>query len=232
MWVEMSIVLSAECARRHPLREDVSWNNCYGTSYCNTFGHPLREDVSWNTLICVPANQEHRHPLREDVSWNTSLRYCRRLDCCHPLREDVSWNFLPLKVLQLVKVVILFVRMWVEMTFHTSLWIFIFVILFVRMWVEMTISGPASATIAVILFVRMWVEIPVLRRVGYSGKVILFVRMWVEISLCTDVVQDFLSSSSWGCELKCITLDRCCVGCSRHPLREDVSWNNWLLCSI
>ena len=125
--------------------------------------------------------------------------------------------------------VILFVRMWVEMSNGELQSNHHKVILFVRMWVEIARLPLMRASSFVILFVRMWVEIPVLRRVGYSGKVILFVRMWVEISLCTDVVQDFLSSSSWGCELKCLLFLPLFFEIYRHPLREDVSWNALLL---
>ena len=147
--------------------------------------------------------------------------------------------------------VILFVRMWVEMfSIHwvTLKWN---VILFVRMWVEIVIRNaitdnrnghPLREDVSwniraleeamlkiVVLFVRMWVEMSNGELQSNHHKVILFVRMWVEISLCTDVVQDFLSSSSWGCELKCLLFLPLFFEIYRHPLREDVSWNALLL---
>ena len=103
----------------------------------------------------------------------------------------------------------------------------------------------------VILFVRMWVEIPLsefqwmlhschpLREdvswnsvsPGFTVKikpVILFVRMWVEISFLSWDCLPCMSSSSWGCELK-YTIYFCDSYCISHPLREDVSWNIFLL---
>ena len=77
-------------------------------------------------------------------------------------------------------------------------------------------------------------------------KVILFVRMWVEMEKEWTKRSVLQSSSSWGCELKydedknahMVSLSSSSWGCelkyyyimflvnySRHPLREDVSWN-------
>ena len=144
------------------------------------------------------------------------------------------------------------------------------VILFVRMWVEMPQISPTMSVDKVILFVRMWVEIsflifhsciplchPLREDVSWNLShtfkvhdfiVILFVRMWVEISrfteslkrtcghplredvswntsVCNDVLPHFLSSSSWGCELKWAYKTRR-KHRDRHPLCEDVSWND------
>ena len=94
----------------------------------------------------------------------------------------------------------------------------------------------------------MWVEIyPWKNSTTTVTNVILFVRMWVEIHTCTNEEKEATSSSSWGCELKypfpgmqyphnrsssswgcelkyCFYSGYTCK--SRHPLREDVSWNN------
>ena len=60
----------------------------------------------------------------------------------------------------------------------------------------------------VILFVRMWVEIQSITLGAPYVIVILFVRMWVEM-MCTGIqsIESQQSSSSWGCELKCICKD-------------------------
>ena len=49
--------------------------------------------------------------------------------------------------------------------------------------------------------------------------------MWVEIWNYRTDSERFTSSSSWGCELKCVYHNRlsCCQ--TGHPPREDVSWN-------
>ena len=124
--------------------------------------------------------------------------------------------------------VILFVRMWVEMKKMWYQAVAIEVILFVRMWVEMIWQRKHRRSGSVILFVRMWVEISygwIRHRKKY---VILFVRMWVEMfNIGKSLSVADRSSSSWGCELKC-SLN--CLFAIRysHPLREDVSWNDFL----
>ena len=239
--------------------------------------HPLREDVSWNTLFPVHASASlvilfvrmwvemtasclfllppFGHPLREDVSWNdwkpeSKERYFR-----HPLREDVSWNVFG-SAYSGANAVILFVRMWVEISMRQGVRQMRNVILFVRMWVEISHLNQLNTMCPVILFVRMWVEIWVERkRRNHTGSssswgcelkwcnswvsedscshplredvswnvmiptqiylesVILFVRMWVEISWKYVLLQSLLSSSSWGCELKCITPPLTCWFC-------------------
>ena len=120
--------------------------------------------------------------------------------------------------------VILFVRMWVEMTLWHLIHYLHSVILFVRMWVEIYNNNGYGCGGCVILFVRMWVEIkdlvelyrkerhPLREDVSWNFHqwkwifrrwVILFVRMWVEI--CRG--------------FRNLWYSRC------HPLREDVSWN-------
>ena len=49
----------------------------------------------------------------------------------------------------------------------------------------------------------MWVEIHIRRMVLKRRRVILFVRMWVEIYILRRNGMWNMSSSSWGCELKC-----------------------------
>ena len=59
--------------------------------------------------------------------------------------------------------------------------------------------------------------------------VILLVRMWVEISVLIHYRWRAVSSSLWGCELKCIIAST--DGRKRrHPPCEDVSWNEFLPC--
>ena len=99
----------------HPLREDVSWNVIAFPAICTAKGHPLREDVSWNIRKRKSAGNNSGHPLREDVSWNENLPYESDNRFCHPLREDVSWNIIS-QLLELYMLVILFVRMWVEIS--------------------------------------------------------------------------------------------------------------------
>ena len=195
-------------------------------------------------------NSLPRHPLREDVSWNI-IRIIAYRQYSVILFVRMWVEIYKNGWLVKNKDVILFVRMWVEMTISgpasatiavilfVRMWVEIpvlrrvgysgKVILFVRMWVEMTnTTVKTDMRTNVILFVRMWVEMSSISHVLFHTLVILFVRMWVEISLCTDVVQDFLSSSSWGCELKCLPFYHQGKLWS-HPLREDVSWNALLL---
>ena len=117
MWVEMYLIMTnLRMYIRHPLREDVSWNCNLSCSLCYSYCHPLREDVSWNTVTFNPLCAETCHPLREDVSWNLLLFQNHQYFVRHPLREDVSWN----EYIGIVKPlgnVILFVRMWVEMSY-------------------------------------------------------------------------------------------------------------------
>ena len=122
----------------------------------------------------------------------------------HPLREDVSWNTSIIKIIIMLEHVILFVRMWVEITLQffndnsntasSSSW-----------GCELKYNNCSLHfhLYGVILFVRMWVEIlkaiyqiatedshPLREDVSWNVDncsvfeilpVILFVRMWVEI---------------------------------------------------
>ena len=121
----------------------------------------------------------------------------------HPLREDVSWNAAQ-RGGQSSYTVILFVRMWVE----------------IYPW-----KNSTTTVTNVILFVRMWVEISFSRYAVPTQPVILFVRMWVEILFLFRLYLQKSSSSSWGCELK-LQNSFLQTELNRHPLREDVSWNN------
>ena len=189
-------------------------------------GHPLREDVSWNIPPCLSATLL----LLSSSSWGCELKYLNqkglyrphivilfvrmwvemrscvgslRSAHCHPLREDVSWNIRP----QDNNVVhVSSSSSWgCELKSRSSLgYTIIVVILFVRMWVEMLIVSETDARI----------RHPLREDVSWNSWWNAFERSvkW--------------SSSSWGCELKCIkqvtrrTTDS-------HPLREDVSWNTW-----
>ena len=162
MWVEIWLSgTKIETCYGHPLREDVSWNKLAksewdkSTSSSSSWGcelkcyklqwyfsastcHPLREDVSWNALRASCSGCSSGHPLREDVSWNLDTVLSNLTSPIrHPLREDVSWNRLA-PVIEEIGDVILFVRMWVEICFICSGWLYGSVILFVRMWVEIS----------------------------------------------------------------------------------------------
>ena len=140
MWVEIAFEVSMLCfVACHPLREDVSWNvkfaelNDTDVSSSSSWGcelkcfsllcrsslsrHPLREDVSWNNLTAEDAGALLGHPLREDVSWNAFFVPSTSDSSSHPLREDVSWNIVAGTMLA-DRIVILFVRMWVEMILY------------------------------------------------------------------------------------------------------------------
>ena len=136
--------------------------------------------------------------------------------------------------------------MWVEIDKESLLVVKGSVILFVRMWVEISpiqkkwiqclrhplredvswnaMSVESGHLILVILFVRMWVEIIFGGITLAISIVILFVRMWVEMTMQQDQLHYLPSSSSWGCELKSEAEAQGYEPCS-HPLREDVSWN-------
>ena len=145
---------------------------------------------------------------------------------CHPLREDVSWNMIKNKI-SVCYPVILFVRMWVEISNGNMFQKVRTVILFVRMWVEIQSITLGAPYVIVILFVRMWVEMMctgiqsiesqqsssswgcelkcICKDWGKVKKdVILFVRMWVEMLTTIRLSDLWSSSSSWGCELKFI----------------------------
>ena len=122
---------------------------------------------------------ELRHPLREDVSWNVNATTVFPFASSHPLREDVSWNVYGLMPYYPV-VVILFVRMWVEISnlCHS---------------IANRFGHPLREDVS-------WNNY-----IGPSDKwdeVILFVRMWVEILRSQQERHEDVSSSSWGCELK------------------------------
>ena len=184
----------------HPLREDVSWNALDTTLFHMFLGHPLREDVSWNVLLEMYFLRQHCHPLREDVSWNLhhtflsiphqsssswgcELKYSHAqivcVGCGHPLREDVSWN--------------------TSLRYGCRLDC---VILFVRMWVEMSSSHMCHHSH----------RHPLREDVSWNNQYLDLRRLTVT------------SSSSWGCELKWFLFVPVYFQKS-HPLREDVSWN-------
>ena len=122
----------------------------------------------------------------------------------HPLREDVSWNN----------------ATWCNLSWawqSSSSW---------GCELKWESVWSMSRKPMVILFVRMWVEIINLKIWASSLRaVILFVRMWVEMYLLLFSISSPMSSSSWGCELKCSRL-RLLLLHYCHPFREDVSWNN------
>ena len=166
--------------RSHPLREDVSWNKTHVSYrlwnvvilfvrmwvemwYINGVGvkwerHPLREDVSWNMSFNVSYNDW----MMSSSSWGCELKYINRY------------------MYTLAAHVILFVRMWVEMT----LLLFLFLL---------HVCHPLREDVS-------W-NTKVVSDTS-QGMVILFVRMWVEMLQCLMISIYNMSSSSWGCELK------------------------------
>ena len=79
--------------------------------------------------------------------------------------------------------------------------------------------------IAVILFMRMWVEIHFVRALAiFPTRHPLHEDVSWNSQYLNIGYSLFLSSSSWGCELKCICC-HCLSRSVRHPLHEDVSWN-------
>ena len=79
----------------------------------------FRSSSSWGCelkcLACPVLSVHGRHPLREDVSWNIVFGADTHIGIGHPLREDVSWNAFAMSG-GLASTVILFVRMWVEIS--------------------------------------------------------------------------------------------------------------------
>ena len=225
MWVEMTMLEPAGFGDpRHPLREDVSWNNSFRTfSTSNAVILFVRMWVEIFNIINISRGW------MSSSSWGCELKYSvyvltgddqlvilfvrmwveMRLSPAisdnrhsHPLREDVSWNKYMVGATLICIAVILFVRMWVEILNNVSS-VMSRVGHPLREDVSWNFPVNYSVMIAnVILFVRMWVEICVTVCTCCYFFVILFVRMWVEI---LEIVRDrlkALSSSSWGCELK------------------------------
>ena len=199
-------------------------------------------------ISCVSGDRE-----LSSSSWGCELKYSlpgtTATVPCHPLREDVSWNILSRSSV-LWRIVILFVRMWVEMPWLSVILYLPRVILFVRMWVEMRMqSFKCSGT---------WCH-PLREDVSWNiffSPFLLILRLssssWgceLKCTCCYFFLLSNQSSSSWGCELKCscrviyckLAMSSSSWGCElklslrafwrlyhRHPLREDVSWNNSL----
>ena len=135
--------------------------------------HPLREDVSWNFLILLissvafPSSSSwgcelkccsfwcRIHRIWSSSSWGCELKcicIAQALpDVSHPLREDVSWN-VERYTDPMTGKVILFVRMWVEITIRCWLPCSVRVILFVRMWVEILKNTVLIIVVAIWFF--------------------------------------------------------------------------------
>ena len=142
-----------------------------------------------------------RHPLREDVSWNIEWQTNRLIYGSHPLREDVSWN-VKSGCSYTARVVILFVRMWVEILLTP---LFYFAIMSSSSWgCELKYSYIPSVTPTGRHPLREDVSWNFTDAASSSMNiVILFVRMWVEMMIQKKKERKM----------------------SGHPLREDVSWN-------
>ena len=152
-------------------------------------------------ISCVSGDRE-----LSSSSWGCELKYSlpgtTATVPCHPLREDVSWNILSRSSV-LWRIVILFVRMWVEMPWLSVILYLPRVILFVRMWVEMRMqSFKCSGT---------WCH-PLREDVSWNVLVAIFFSSLISHPLREDV--------SWNALVVSYTASSRC-----HPLREDVSWN-------
>ena len=184
--------------RSHPLREDVSWNKTHVSYrlwnvvilfvrmwvemwYINGVGvkwerHPLREDVSWNMSFNVSYNDW----MMSSSSWGCELKYINRY------------------MYTLAAHVILFVRMWVEMT----LLLFLFLLHVCHplredvSWNCSVISNKARKNASS----SSW------------GCELKYFFLW-------HFPHILLSSSSWGCELKCVLHSRYC-----YIVKSSSSW--------
>ena len=190
-----------------PLREVVSWNSLAFMELCKENGRPLREVVSWN------SHEQNTDCDQRIVdlfvrSWVETLhiRQGRSCEGRRPLREVVSWNtYISLKLLNR------------------------FVDLFVRSWVETDMKQLKRNISNVDLFVRSWVETWTKVNSALMVKTVdLFVRSWVETLSVLCALPDIPSTSSWGRELKRLKPLVFHAYCYRRPLREVVSWNNFL----
>ena len=209
-------------------------------------GQPLREAVSWNTdphrrLLAIRCQ-----PLREAVSWNNNvIQHCADLVVSLFVR---LWVEIFLSVISVVLLTVsLFVRLWVEIIVSTCAWRDRMcqplreAVSWNRVW-----SYWITGNHVVSLFVRLWVEIypcqtvciwvdcqPLREAVSWNASdriydsdlaVSLFVRLWVEIRSEIGESNRLKSASSWGCELKYLSLLHLINGYCQ-PLREAVSWN-------
>ena len=162
---------------------------------------------SWGCELKCSRNWYCRLLGLSSSSWGCELKSVSgtssRCTLCHPLREDVSWNTQNASGSE-TELVILFVRMWVEITSFvwgcrretssSSSW---------GCELKYKILGEGVCTLTVILFVRMWVEMTQrMQKVG-NPSVILFVRMWVEILKNTVlIIVVAIWFFLWGGELK------------------------------
>ena len=198
----------------------------------------------------MTMQQDQLHYLPSSSSWGCELKSEAEAQgyepCSHPLREDVSWNACTSFPQEGQNTVILFVRMWVEISIVSSDVPSLSVILFVRMWVEIKSNVMRTRTCKshplredVSWNSSMYFHLPsrsshplredvswnlTLSSYTLSSLVILFVRMWVEMGNVLLLPRNGWSSSSWGCELKYLESSWLNTMIS-HPLREDVSWN-------
>ena len=146
---------------------------------------PLMSSSSWGCELKYLYNKISTLKWVSSSSWGCELKYrtttTNQHTICHPLREDVSWNTKP-NFWSWIKRVILFVRMWVEISSFFG-------------WLRDR-SHPLREDVS-------W-NICFSSVLAIEFSVILFVRMWVEILLLSQFLYYILSSSSWGCELKYI----------------------------
>ena len=197
----MQLILMERLHKRHPLYEDVNWNELQlfadgGTGVilymrmwiemCWYHSNPAQQGVilymrMWIEIEPCPVILFPDLVILYMRMWIEMLTALALYSAgiCHPLYEDVNWNSL------------------------TFLLIFLSsVILYMRMWIEMSLLLLSADRCIVILYMRMWIEI-------------------LRSHLLNVAVE---SSSIWGCELKC-GKGGAWYGWKSHPLYEDVNWN-------
>ena len=182
---------------RQPPCEAVSWNIVFGAISVILYCQPPCEAVSWNLVAyCiiprdVPSASLWGCELKCKVRGHTYRTGIRQPPC-----EAVSWNEYTDHKANIVEVVSLLVRLWVEIhqvncqgvmgsgqppceavswnnicTEHSTC---ICVSLFVRLWVEMCVALELPLLSPVSLLERLWVEIACISA-GY-----LLVKLWIK----------------------------------------------------
>ena len=160
----MQLILMERLHKRHPLYEDVNWNELQlfadgGTGVilymrmwiemCWYHSNPAQQGVilymrMWIEIEPCPVILFPDLVILYMRMWIEMLTALALYSAgiCHPLYEDVNWNSL------------------------TFLLIFLSsVILYMRMWIEMSLLLLSADRCIVILYMRMWIEISCYRHI-------------------------------------------------------------------
>ena len=199
----MQLILMERLHKRHPLYEDVNWNELQlfadgGTGVILY----MRMWIEMCWYHSNPAQQGVILYMRMWIEMLTALALYSA-GICHPLYEDVNWNSL------------------------TFLLIFLSsVILYMRMWIEMSLLLLSADRCIVILYMRMWIEIlrSHLLNVAVESSSIWGCELkcgkggawygWKSHPLYEDVNWNANGDKTYGF-------------IQSHPLYEDVNWNSW-----